>query len=90
MKLYEYMCGGMAIIGSHFPAWRTIIEGGPYGITVDPYAPKDIAAAIDHLLDNPELMNQMGRNGLKAVRERYNWDFEKETLLGIYRRILEE
>lgn len=87
-KLYEYMCGGLAIIGANFQSWRKIIEGGPYGITVDPCDPKDIAAAIDRLLDDPELLKQMGQNGLKAVREQYNWDIEKEKLLGVYRRVL--
>lgn len=87
-KLYEYMAGGLAIIGSHFPRWKEVIEGGSFGITVDPKNPKSIASAIDYLLDNPGTVKQMAQNGVKAVREEYNWDAEKEKLLQVYKKLL--
>ncbi len=87
-KLYEYMAGGLAIIGSNFPKWKEVIEGGNYGVTVNPKNPKDIALAIDNLLDNPELSKQMSENGLKAVHEKFNWDTEKEKLLWLYDKLL--
>ena len=87
-KLYEYMAGGLAIIGSDFPKWKEVIEGGNFGITVDPKNPKDIATAIDYLLDNPESLKEMSKNGIKAVHEKFNWDTEKEKLLQIYSKLL--
>lgn len=83
-KFYEYMAGGMPIIASNIPEWKEFIEGGNFGITVDPKNPKEIASAIDYLLDHPEISEEMGRNGRKAVREKYNWDTEKEKLLEVY------
>ena len=87
-KLYEYMAGGLAIIGSNFPKWKEVIEGGNFGITVNPKNPRDIARAIDYLLDNPESLKQMSENGIKAVREVYNWDSEKKKLLQVYDKLL--
>ncbi|MDR4498079.1 MAG: glycosyltransferase family 4 protein [Candidatus Scalindua sp.] len=87
-KLYEYMAGGLAIIGSNFPKWKEVIEGGNFGITANPKNPRDIAQAIDYLLDNPELLKQMSENGLKAVHEKFNWDFEKKRLLSLYAQLL--
>lgn len=87
-KLYEYMAGGLAIVGSDLPSWKEIIESGPFGVTVNPKDPKAIASAIDYLLDNPEVLKQMGRNGRKAIFEKYNWETESEKLLEIYGKLL--
>ncbi|MCP4367661.1 MAG: glycosyltransferase family 4 protein [Deltaproteobacteria bacterium] len=87
-KLYEYMAGGLAIIGSNFPKWKEVIEGGNFGITVNPKNPRDIARAIDYLLDNPESLKQMAEKGIKAVHEQFSWDNEKEKLLQIYSHLL--
>src|SRR3990167_2814745 len=89
-KLYEYMAVSMPIIASNFPKWKEFVEGNNFGITVDPKNPKEIASAIDNLLDHPVLSQEMGRNGLKAVQERYNWEVEKGKLFRIYDALLKE
>ncbi len=86
-KIYEYMAGGLAIIASNLPTWKEIIEGRSFGITVNPKSPRDIASAVDYLLDNPEVLNQMSENGFKAFNEIYNWDIEKEKFLQAYSRL---
>jgi len=84
-KLYEYMSGGLAIIASNFPLWKKFIEEENVGVTVNPMDPKEIGFAIDFLLDHPNLLKNMRENGIKAVRDKYNWEIEKDKLLGIYR-----
>ena len=87
-KMFEYMSAGLPVIASNFPLWREIIEGNACGICVDPLDPRAIAAAIDRLVDNPEMARQMGENGRKAVLERYNWDHEEKRLLALYESLL--
>ncbi|WP_295102893.1 glycosyltransferase family 4 protein [uncultured Candidatus Kuenenia sp.] len=87
-KFYEYMAGGLPIIASNLPKWNEFIVGRDFGITVDPKNPKEIAAAIDYLLDRPELSKKMGENGRKAVCAEYNWNVEKEKLLEIYNSLI--
>ena len=89
-KFYEYMAAGLAIVASDLPKWKDIIESGPFGVTVNPKNPRTIASAIDYLLDNPELTEQMGRNGRKAVLETYNWETESNKLLQAYKSITNE
>lgn len=86
-KLYEYMAGGLAIVASNFVEWITVIEGDKLGIAVNPMDPKDIASAIDYLLNNPEILKKMGQNGLKAVHDKCNWDIEKDKLLQVYSKL---
>ena len=40
------MSAGLPIIASDIPEWRELIEGGGYGIVVDPYNPENIASGI--------------------------------------------
>lgn len=83
-KMFEYMSAGLPVIASHFPLWRDIIEGSKCGICVDPLDPAAIAAAIDQLVENPQLAREMGENGRRAVRERYNWGIEEKKLNTLY------
>lgn len=83
-KMFEYMSAGVPVIASNFPLWREIVEGNECGICVDPLDPQAIAEAIDYLVTHPQDAERMGRNGQRAVAEKYNWGIEEQKLLGFY------
>lgn len=87
LKMFEYMLSGLPVIASNFPLWKEIVEKNNCGIMVNPLNPKEIAEKIEYLIDRPDILRKMGENGRKAVKENYNWDIEKERLLGIYRKL---
>lgn len=87
-KMFEYMSAGIPVIASDFPLWREIIEGAGCGLCVDPVDPEAVAAAIDKLVNNPAMAEEMGRNGRKAVDERYNWVAEESVLFALYQSVL--
>lgn len=87
-KLFEYMSAGLPVIASNFDLWREVVEGNECGLTVDPTSPQGIAEAVDYLLGRPELRRTMGRNGRRAVLEKYNWDKESRKLLRLYQELL--
>lgn len=84
VKMFEYMAAGVPVIASHFPLWREIIEGNDCGLCVDPLDPGAIAKAIDYLVTHPQEAERMGRNGQRAVAEKYNWGIEESKLLQFY------
>ena len=90
VKMFEYMSAGIPVIASRFPLWREIVEGNSCGLCVDPLDPEAIAGAIDYLVENPERAQEIGRNGRRAVQERYNWSLEERKLLSLYRRLIEK
>ena len=55
---------------------------------MDPFDPNAIAKAIELLLTDSALAEDMGRNGRKAVEERFNWSSEERTLLSFYSSLL--
>lgn len=83
-KMFEYMGAGVPVIASNFPLWREIVEGNDCGLCVDPLDPAAIARAIDYLVTHPQEAERMGRNGQRAVHEKYNWTNEEAKLLQLY------
>ena len=88
-KMFEYMAAGLPVVSSGFPLWRSIVEGHECGICVDPSNPKEIREAIQTILDNPGMAQKMGENGQAAVREKYNWQQEKNKLVDLYNHLLD-
>lgn len=90
VKMFEYMAAGLPVIASDFPLWREIITANDCGICVNPMNPRDIAAAIDKIIEDPDEAHRMGENGHRAVCEQYNWTIEEKKLLGLYSNLLPE
>jgi len=87
VKMFEYMAAGLPIIASNFPIWKQIIEENNVGICVNPQNPSEIAKAIKLLQNNPEEAIKMGENGIKAVKEKYNWGIEEKKLFTLYKEL---
>jgi len=87
-KMFEYMSAGLPIVASNFPLWRKIIEGNQCGLCVDPLNPQAIGGAIQYLVDNSKEAKKMGKNGRKAVENKYNWLIEERKLLKLYKGLL--
>ncbi len=88
IKLFEYMGAGLPVIASNFRPLREIIEAEECGLVVDQSDPKAIAEAMRWILTHPTDAETMGRNGRRAVVEKYNWEAEAGKLLALYKRIL--
>jgi glycosyltransferase involved in cell wall biosynthesis len=87
-KIFEYLSSGLPIVAADLPHWRKIVSSNDFGLLADPFDPKAIAYSILWMLDHPEEAEEMGKLGITAVREKFNWDHEKVKLLALYDKIL--
>lgn len=87
-KVYEYMQMGMPVVVSKFPFYENIISEYKFGIAVNPQSPEEIAEAIEYILKNPLVAQEMGEAGKRAVNEKYNWEVEASRLYDFYATIL--
>lgn len=87
-KLFEYMSAGLPVIASHFPLWKEIIETPNTGICVDPLNKIAVMDAMKTVLSDENLASTMSSNGVKAIRNHYNWKNEEQKLLKLYENLL--
>jgi len=85
-KVFEAMVTGRPIIATKGLYYSGIIERNDLGITTN-YDPSNITDAVVKLRDDPRLCERLGRNGLKAALEKYNWENEEKKLLEVYRNL---
>ncbi|MGB3459086.1 MAG: glycosyltransferase [Halobacteriota archaeon] len=85
-KQFEAMACGRPIICTKGTWCGDLTERLKCGLTVD-YNKESVKEAIITLRDNPELCEELDKNALKAAKEKYNWENEKEKLLKVYESI---
>lgn len=90
LKMFEYMMAGIPVIATDFDLWREIIERYDCGICVNPHDEDAIADAINFFVQNPDVARQKGQNGLRAVREQYNWATQEQNLFNLYSQLNNE
>ncbi len=83
-KMFEYMSASLPVIASHFPLWKSIVEGNKCGVCVNPGNPQELAKAMNSFLNNDAKVLSYGKNGRNAVEEKYNWVLEEKKLISHY------
>ena len=84
IKLLEYMACGLPVIAARLPLMEHYVNSCGAGLLYDSTRPEELARCVLELLADPERCRRMGENGLRAVRESWNWDKMEEVLLSIY------
>ena len=66
------MAAGAPIVASDIHGYKGVVRRGREGLLVPPHEPKELAAAIARLLDDPELRASMGAAG-RVRAEEFSW-----------------
>lgn len=87
-KLFEAMANGKPVIASNFILWKEIVEKNNCGICVNPDDKDEISSAIRYLLNcDRDTVEKMGENGIKAIKDKFNWSIEEEKLFLFYDKL---
>ena len=78
------MQAGLPVICSDNKIWKEIVEENNCGLAIYPDDVEEIKKAILYFLDNIDAARQMGENGLKAVKDKYNWSTQEVKLVKLY------
>jgi len=87
-KIFEYMAHSIPYIVSDFPIYHEYTEKENTGVTVDYENDNEIFEETRELLSSPELMKEIGQSGLRAVKEKWNWNLEEQKLLSLYQKLI--
>ncbi|MBN1470742.1 MAG: glycosyltransferase family 4 protein [Syntrophaceae bacterium] len=87
-KIFEYMSAGLPVIASDLPVQKSIVEETNCGVVADAQSPASIFEKMKWMRENPEEAKAMGKRGLRAVEQTYNWDEELVKLTNFYKEVL--
>lgn len=77
-----------ALLATPIGGLNEVCLDGITGIQVDPFSPKQIAASVIDLKNNPSLRAEMGRNAKLLVKERFTLDHTIKAMEEVYRFML--
>jgi len=88
--LLEGASVGRPIVTTDVPGCRETVIQGKNGYLVPAHDPKKLALALKQLIDNPDLLDKMGRESRKLVEEQFSEAVIHKTMLEIYFNALNE
>lgn len=86
-KVFQYMLFGKPIVVSDCLPQQKIVEEESCGLVFKSGDAKELAEKIFILYKDPDLRKQLGENGRKAVKNKYNWNTKSQKLLCLYNTI---
>ena len=79
---------GKPVIGADIGSIPDLVKNGYTGTLFRPGDVKDLAEKINYLLDNKNLISEMGKNARETVEKEYNADLHYERLMEVYEKVL--
>lgn len=84
----EAMATGLPIIATNVGGNPELINDGENGRLITVGDDQRLAMAIGDLIDDSEVRNQMGQNGLNRVKSTFNWPKTVSEYLSVYDELL--
>src|SRR5262245_29922473 len=88
LPVIEAMASGIPIIQPRWGSFPEIIERTKGGVLFEPNDSENLANEILSLRKNPELINDLGRQGSEGVRQFYSAEHMAELALEVYHSLL--
>ncbi|MTI22751.1 glycosyltransferase family 1 protein [Fulvivirga sp. RKSG066] len=83
-KIFQYMAVGKPVVVSDSTAQANVIKQENCGLVHQADDEDDLAAKIIAIYDDPETAEEMGRNGMQAVANKWNWNLTSAQLINLY------
>ena len=88
--LLEAMAAGLPVVATEVGGIPDVMVESVNGFLVPPRDPTSLAQAITHLLDDPDLRQQMGQVGRERVIEHFSVERMVERTQNLYEQLLAE
>ena len=88
VSLMEAMAAGCPVVSTRVSGIPELLDDGEAGVLVDPGSPDDLAAALERLAREPELVRQLGRAGHQRVIADFDVNVEAAKLHEFFAQLL--
>ena len=83
----EAMATAKPVVVSDIPGVREVVTDGVEGLLAEPVHAEDLAAKVRHLLENPELREQMGARGRQKVEAKFGIKQVADAVERVYLKV---
>ena len=87
--LLEAMASGKPIVASNIPGYASVMTDKKEGFLLNPKDAEGLAAALQTLIENPQLRSSMGTRGLTTAQS-YDWKTVAPKINEIYHETIYE
>jgi phosphatidylinositol alpha-mannosyltransferase len=87
--LLEAMASGKPILATGIDGFREVVTHGRDGLLVERKSSRQLSYALQTLINNPALRQEMGQAGLVKAR-RYDWERIIDEVTEVYRQALDQ
>ena len=81
----EAQATGTPVVAAAVGGLTTVVRDGVSGLLVDTHEPRDWAAALRRLVDDPALVERLGRGAIAHAQD-FSWERTAERTLAAYER----
>jgi len=74
LKEFEYWACGVPAVVPRLPALEEVVEEGETGVFYEPGNYRNLADTIISLIEDEKMRQRMGNNGIKMVKDKYEWE----------------
>jgi glycosyltransferase involved in cell wall biosynthesis len=85
-KVFDYMAGGLPVLVSDRPDWRTTFVDAGFGASCDPASSASIAGALSRWLCDPATRVAMGERGRRKIAADWNYEASFAPVLALVSR----
>jgi glycosyltransferase involved in cell wall biosynthesis len=78
---------GIPIVATNVGGLPEVVDNEITGIIVPPKNAEQVAIALERLIVNKELRNEMGIKGREKVEMQYNWQNNVKQMINLYRKL---
>ncbi|WP_336338318.1 glycosyltransferase family 4 protein [Haloarcula brevis] len=88
--IYEAMAAETPVLASNVGGIPEMVVDGETGVLVPPADAAALTEALDHLLDDPDRLREMGAAGLQRLLDNeWTWTRHGERLAAVHRRVID-
>ena len=84
LSILEAMACGKAVIATNIGSTYMLVKDGENGLLVAPKKPSVLSEAIIHVMENPDLLEQMGKKSLQIAQKEFSLEPVVEKIRALY------
>jgi glycosyltransferase involved in cell wall biosynthesis len=89
-SILEYMAHGKPVVANISGGIPEIVLDGKTGFLIQPHSTGELIEKLEILINNKNLRNQFGTNGMRRVREEFNFERMISSTIDIYNDLIKD